>query len=99
MLKIAVVADFLTAEVFSLTDFFVRVVREGDDALRIIEELSGKGFSIIFVTEEIAQGVMEEIKAFEKRSDEAIVVIPGATSQLRLGEKILADLKRKVVGV
>lgn len=98
MLKMAVVGDYLTAEVFSLTDFFVRVVRAGDDALGILEEISEEDFHIIFVTEVVAQALMNEIEEFKKKHEKLVVVIPGVTSRLGLGEKIIADLRRKVVG-
>jgi V/A-type H+-transporting ATPase subunit F len=98
MLKMAMVGDYLTAEVFSLTDFFVRMVRRGDDALEILEEISREGFQIIFITEVVAEPIMDELEKCKKRHNKLIVVIPGVTSRLGLGEKIIADLRRKVIG-
>ncbi len=98
MRKVAVICDPLSAEVFMLTDFGVRPVQENEAVDDVLNEIYNQGYTLIFLTENLAVEVQAEIKAFQKRNAAIVTVIPGIGSTERLGEKMLSDQIRKVMG-
>ncbi len=94
----AVICDPLTAQVFMLTDLTVRSVPENEAVENVLREVFHEGYHLIFITENLAAKIPEEIKMFQKRNKAIITVIPGIAAGERLGEKMLNDLFRKVMG-
>lgn len=98
MRKVAVICDPLVAEIFMLTDFEVRPVKENELVESVFYEIYQKGYNLIFITENLAEIIEAEIKAFQKRNDVIITVIPGIGLSMKLGENMLNEMIRKVTG-
>lgn len=98
MPEAAVISDPLTAEVFILTDFSVWPVQESESVETVLNEILQQGYQLIFITENLAAKIPEEIKIFQKRNKAIITVIPGIGTTEGLGEKMLNELFRKLMG-
>lgn len=98
MPEAAVICDPLTAEVFMLADLKIRSVQEDESVENVLNEIYHEGCHLIFITENLAAKIPEEIKIFQKRNKAIITVIPGVATGERLGEKMLNELFRKVMG-
>jgi len=77
MPEIAVIADRMSAEVFSLTDFEVMVVSEQESAESLLEKAVQKQLAIIFITENVLAGQDGLAEKFKAAAGSVLVVIPG----------------------
>ena len=77
MPEIAVIADRMTAEVFSVTDFEVMVVSEQEPAASLLEKAVQKRYAIIFVTENVLLDKERVAARFKDAAGPVVVIIPG----------------------
>jgi V/A-type H+-transporting ATPase subunit F len=99
MNKVAIIADPLSAQVFMATNFLVRPVKENDSTATTLREVVQSGYTIIFITENLAENMEQQINEIRKKNNAMITIIPGIGTSLQLGERMLKELRRKVVGV
>jgi V/A-type H+-transporting ATPase subunit F len=99
MNKVAIIADPLSAQVFMATSFMVRPVQESDSTATTLREIVQTGYKIIFITENLAEDIEQQINEIQKKNNAMITIIPGMGTSLQLGERMLKELRRKVVGV
>ncbi len=98
MPNIVILADPLSAAVFMLTDFHVRVVRETDAAPYVLQEILSEHHEIVFVTETLAASLQQPIREAQEQGGTIITVIPGVGASRQLGKEMLTSLKRSVIG-
>ena len=77
MPEIAVIADRMTAEVFSVTDFEVMVVSEQEPVQSLLEKAMKKQYAIIFITENVIADQGGVAAKFKDAAGPVLVIIPG----------------------
>ena len=77
-------------EVFAADDF--------KEASRLLKELHEKGFAVIFITEQLAAGMLDEIDRYRELKLPSIVLIPGNEGSLGIGMKQVSKSVERAVG-
>ncbi len=80
MADIAVIADRITAELFSFTDFDIKSINEKDDLNYVLDQFYQKKYEVIYITETLSDKVKEKIIELQKKGGTIIVSIPGIDS-------------------
>lgn len=99
--KVAVMGDSDT-----VTGFKLGGVKEGypikdmEEAEKTLKELVKKDFSIIIITEKIADGIRETIDKFTKASTLPMIIeIPDKTGSIKRESDPMRELIKRVIGV
>ncbi|AEG18980.1 V-type ATP synthase subunit F [Methanobacterium paludis] len=99
--QVAVMADSDT-----VTGFKLGGVKEGypikdmEEAEKTLKELVKKDFSIIIITEKIADGIRETIDKFTKASTLPMIIeIPDKTGSIKRESDPMRELIKRVIGV
>jgi vacuolar-type H+-ATPase subunit F/Vma7 len=74
-------------------------VKKNDSTALALREVVQSGCKIIFMTENLAEDIEQQINEIRKKDNVMITIIPGMGTSLQLGERMLKELRRKVVGV
>ena len=96
--KIAILADPLSADVFTLTDFRVRTAPAPDAAPALLEEILNQECEIVFITEPVAATIQDQIREAQEKTEAIITVIPGVGASRHLGKEMLLTMRRSVIG-
>ena len=97
--KIGVVGDKDSVLAFKALGIDVFPVVEYDDAKRTVDKLAMNDYAVIFVTEQVAQGIQETIERYNKKMLPAIILIPSNQGTLNIGMQRISDNVEKAVGV
>ena len=98
MYKIAVLGDrdsVLGFKALGLDTFFVE---SADEARRTLHRLAGDSYAIIYITEQLAQYLTADIARYKDAVMPAIILIPGKSGSLGLGEAGLKAAVERAVG-
>lgn len=68
MADIAVIADRITAELFSFTDFDIKSINEKDDLNYVLDQFYQKKYEVIYITETLSDKVKEKIIELQKKA-------------------------------
>lgn len=68
-------------------------------AAPILKRLAGENVAVIYITEQLAQGLEAEIAAYKESLTPAVILIPGKGGSLGLGSSALKSAVEKAVGV
>ena len=98
MYKIAVMGDRDSVLGFRALGLDVFFVENTDDARRTLHRLAGESYAIIYVTEQLAQHITADIERYKDAVMPAIILIPGKTGSLGLGEAGLQAAVERAVG-
>lgn len=96
--KLAVLGDRESVLGFRTLGFEVRVCEteaEGRDALH---ELAKEDFAVIYITEQLACRITEDIERYKDSPIPAIILIPGKTGSLGIGMKSVHSAVERAVG-
>jgi V/A-type H+-transporting ATPase subunit F len=74
------------------------IVSDRTTALSALNECLTNGFALLFVTEEIAEMLADELRAVRFRPTPAILVVPSTLGSTGLGLRRLKTLVEKAVG-
>lgn len=72
---------------------------EHDEARRTVDRLARDNYAVIFVTEQVAQGIEETIERYNKEVLPAVILIPSNQGTLNIGMQRISDNVEKAVGV
>jgi V/A-type H+-transporting ATPase subunit F len=98
MYKIAVLGErdsVLGFKALGLSVFFAEEVETGRSLLL---RLAKEDYAIIYVTEQLAQHMPEDIAAYKESVTPAVILIPGKTGSLGLGAAALQSAVERAVG-
>ena len=98
MYKIAVMGDRDSVLGFKALGLDVFFVEDTDTARRTLHRLAGENYAIIYLTEQLAQHLTGEIARYKAAVMPAIILIPGKTGSLGLGEAGLQSAVERAVG-
>ena len=97
--KIGVVGDKDSVLAFKALGIDVFSVTNNDEAKRTVDKLAMNDYAVIFVTEQVAQGIQETIERYTKKILPAIILIPSNQGTLNIGMQRISDNVEKAVGV
>lgn len=99
MHKVLVLADPSTAEVFALTDFVIERLTDPRNVPHRLQRAVTQGFDVVFITEDLAEPVQQELRNVQEKTDLVVTVIPGVGTSKMLGERMLSELRKTVAGL
>ncbi len=98
MYKIALVGDRETIIGFKLLGVSLFPITKKDEAIEVLDQLVKEEYAAIFVTEDIASQIYEEIERLQRTSFASITIIPTKLEKKYLGLKILRRNIEKAIG-
>ena len=99
MYKTAVIGDRDSILGFMALGFSVYEVQDPQDAARILHSIASQDdFAVIFITEDTAQGISEDIAHYKDSPLPAITVIPGKKGSGGMGVASMRDAVIRAVG-
>jgi len=98
MYKIALMGNRDTIIGFKLLGASLFPVTKKEEAEEILNKLVKEEYAVIFVTEDIASQILEEIERLQKTSFAGITIIPNKLEKKYLGLKILRRNIEKAIG-
>ena len=97
--KIGVVGDKDPVLAFKALGIDVFSVTNNDEAKRIVDKLAMNDYAVIFVTEQVAEGIQETIERYTRQMLPAVILIPSNQGTLNIGMQKINDNVEKAVGV
>lgn len=98
MYKIAVMGDRDSVLGFKALGLEVCFCENIDEARRTLHRLAGDNYAIIYITEQLAQYLTADIARYKDAVMPAIILIPGKSGSLGLGEAGLKAAVERAVG-
>ncbi len=98
MYKIAVMGDRDSVLGFRALGLDVCMTEDTEQARKELHRLAGGGYAVIYMTEQLAQTLQPEIAKYKDAVTPAIILIPGRSGSLGLGEASLQSAVERAVG-
>ena len=98
MYKIAVMGDRDSVLGFKALGLEVCFCENTDEDRRTLHRLAGDNYAIIYITEQLAQYLTADIARYKDAVMPAIILIPGKSGSLGLGEAGLKAAVERAVG-
>ena len=98
MYKIAVMGDRDSVLGFKALGLDVVFCESTDIARRTLHRLAGEEYAVIYITEQLAQHLTGDIARYKDAVMPAIILIPGKSGSLGLGEAGLKTAVERAVG-
>jgi V/A-type H+-transporting ATPase subunit F len=98
MYKIGVIGDRDSVLGFKAVGMSVYPVVSSDEAARLLHELGKKDYAVIYITEQAAANIMDEIDAYKDKMYPVIVLIPGNQGSLGIGMQGVKKSVERAVG-
>ncbi|MDR1692617.1 MAG: V-type ATP synthase subunit F [Oscillospiraceae bacterium] len=96
--KIAVLGDRGSVLGFRAIGLDTRFAETPEEAAPILKKLASGEAAIIYITEQLAAGLAEEIASYKDRVLPAIIPIPGRQGSLGIGMSALKSAVERAVG-
>lgn len=98
MYKIAVLGDRESVLGFKALGLDVFFVENLEEARRELHRLAKESYAIIYITEQLAADISEDIDRYKTTVTPAVILIPGKTGSLGLGAQALQSAIERAVG-
>lgn len=99
MYKIAVLGDRDSVIGFKALGLSTFEANTSDEAKELLHSMAKEDYAIIYVTEQLAVEIPEDIKSYQNNLTPAIILIPGKSGTLGIGQSALKTAVEKAVGV
>ena len=99
MSKIAVIGREEVVGGFKALGITVLPATDVIQAREKLEVASGGEYAVLYITEDLAHGLLDEIKELQKRPIPAVVLIPGSGGSTGLAASRMRELVKKAVGL
>ncbi|MDR1669375.1 MAG: V-type ATP synthase subunit F [Oscillospiraceae bacterium] len=96
--KIAVLGDRGSVLGFRAIGLDTHFAESPEEAAPILKKLAAEEAAIIYITEQLAEGLTEEIAAYKDSVLPAIIPIPGRQGSLGIGMAALKSAVERAVG-
>ena len=93
MYRVAVIGDKESIYGFAALGLDVFFVAEADEAEPVFKKLTHSDYAVIYITDQLAEILSDEIAKFSYKPSPAIIQIPGVTGNTGKG---MADVKKSV---
>jgi len=100
MYKIAVMGDYDSIYGFASLGLSIFAVKDNDreEAAATLKKLAGSGYGVIYMTEELAAVLTEEIAEYKASLMPAIILIPGIKGNTGAGVQSVKNSVEQAVG-
>ncbi|MCL2299938.1 MAG: V-type ATP synthase subunit F [Firmicutes bacterium] len=99
MYKVAVMGDLDSIVGLSALGLEIFPTEQADEAARLLKQLAGSGYAVIYVTEALAASIPEEIARYRYERVPAIILIPGIGGNTGAGLENVRVSVEKAVGM
>lgn len=98
MYKAAIIGDTDSVYGFAAAGMEICVAEYAEDAKRELQRLASANYAVIFVTEQLAALMPEEMRRYSKMLIPAVVPVPGVFANTGAGMRALDEAVIKAVG-
>ncbi|WP_458863258.1 V-type ATP synthase subunit F [Acidaminobacterium chupaoyuni] len=98
MYKAAVIGDSQTVIGFRAIGLAAYAVRDGEEAARCLHRLARESFAVIYITEQLAVQIPQEIARYDDTAEVAVIPIPSKDGMLGIGRQSLHSAVERAVG-
>lgn len=98
MSSMAVIGDRFSTLGFKALGFLVYATDDPRDAALILHRLAREDTAIIFLTEQLAASMDQDLQRYQASPSTAVILIPGSAGSLGIGRKQIQALTEKAVG-
>lgn len=98
MYKIAAIGDRASVYGFAALGLDTYFVTAADEAKKLIRKLESDGFAVIYITEQLAELIKDELTRISEAPLPAIIPIPGVYGNTGMGMKAVNESVVKAVG-
>ncbi len=98
MYKIGAIGDRDSVLGFSALGVEVSFADTKDTAVRALRRFADDEFAVIYITEQLAQYMEEEISLYKDRLTPAVILIPGKAGSLGIGLNAVRKSVERAVG-
>ncbi len=98
MYKIGVIGEKDAVLGFSALGFSVFPVESREQAGEVLKELAKDNYAVIYITEQTAVGIKNEINQYREKRFPAVIPIPGIQGSLGIGMQGIKKSVEKAVG-
>lgn len=98
MYKIAVMGDKASVYGFAALGLEIYPVTEPQEAINRLKQLADGNYAVIYITEQLAELIPEELSRLNKQPLPAVIPIPGVYGNTGMGMKTVQENIIKAVG-
>ena len=98
MARAAVMGDRDSIYGFASLGISIFPVTDPAEGAHTLRKLADNGYGVIYITEQLAEGMLEEIERYASRPLPAIVPVPGVRGNTGLGLDSVSKFVEKAVG-
>jgi V/A-type H+-transporting ATPase subunit F len=98
MYKVAVMGDRDSVYGFAALGLDTFFTEDTDEAAKLIRRLSGDGYAVIYITEQLASLLADELAKLSELPLPAVIPIPGVYGNNGMGMKAVSEAVIKAVG-
>ena len=98
MYKVSVLGDRESVLGFKALGFNTVAVENSDDAREKLHQLAAEDMAIIYITEQLAVKIKEDIDKYKDEVRPAIILIPGKDGALGIGMRGVHETVERAVG-
>lgn len=98
MYKIAVMGDGNAILGFSAIGIDAVPISDAEQAQKELKRLASQQYAVIYITEDVAVKIRDDIKKYDRSLTPAIILIPGAKGSLGIGISNISDSVERAVG-
>ncbi|MCL2863929.1 MAG: V-type ATP synthase subunit F [Lachnospiraceae bacterium] len=98
MHKIAVIGDYDSIYGFAAVGVSISPVKSAKEARTLLHRLAANQFGIIYITEEYADQIKEDIQKYYHKALPAIILIPGVSGNTGAGVENVKKTVEQAIG-
>ena len=98
MHKIGVIGDKDSILGFKAIGFDIYPADNREEAASLLKKMAEEGYALIYITEDLASVIMDEIANYRNSYFPDIILIPGTKGSLGIGLKSVKESVEKAVG-
>lgn len=98
MPKLAVIGDRESALGFKALGLDTCFANTTEEARSTLHRLAKADYTVIYITEQLASQIKQDISAYKDNPDLAIILIPGKSGNLGIGLDAVYDAVERAVG-
>ncbi len=98
MYKIGVIGKRESVMCFMTSGFEAEAVSDASEAAECLKRMIKNGHAIVFITDDLARGLVKETEMYENEAIPAIITIPSVSENTGYGKAALKNACRIAVG-
>ena len=98
MYKIAVIGDRDSVMGFKVLGLDIFPVTDPEEGRKTLHRLAREPYAIIYITEQLAARITEEISRYKDQLTPAVILIPGKEGSLGIGMSKVSESVERAIG-